>query len=122
MRILVIDDDPILLRAYQRLLRNYEVVCCDAPDALQILDQDTNFDVVFCDLEMSPLHGWEIYQAIEETSPGLARRFVFCTGGAMDARSQRFIDAREYVLYKPFRKAELFSFVDAVIAEERAIA
>ncbi len=52
-RILVIDDDQVMLRVIRRVLRNNEIVCVETgAAALQLLRQGQSFDLILCDLVM----------------------------------------------------------------------
>lgn len=66
-RVLVVDDDPVLLRTYRRILEaeDYEVhLAGDAEEALQLLD--VNPDVIVSDIAMPSMSGIELLRAIRE--------------------------------------------------------
>jgi len=106
MRILLINDEPLLLKSYARLLRRmggHEVVtaACGSK-ALEELEGDLSFDLVFCDLSMPDMSGIEVHRAINQFHPELDGRFVFLTGGATDAESQRYLqETGAPILVKP---------------------
>jgi CheY-like chemotaxis protein len=104
-RVLVIDDEEILLKAYRRMLaaKHDVVVVRGGADALELLRRDANFDVVLCDLMMPDVDGKSVYEALSLLSPGLARRLIFCSGGAYSSRLGDFVAALPNVtLDKPF--------------------
>ena len=78
-RILLIDDDGILLRSVQTLLEpEHEVVTAlGGADGLTILERDQDFDVVLCDLLMPRVDGVAVFSVLEKTAPQLAERVVF---------------------------------------------
>jgi len=103
-RILIIDDEPTVLRVFQRMLgTQHEVVIAEGGDkALAVLEQDTHFDVVICDLMMPEVDGVDIYEALLDRDPDLAQRLVFCSGGAFTARTKEFIEqVSNIVVSKP---------------------
>ena len=52
-RILIVDDDPLVLKAMRRLLHRHEVVTAPGgAEALAILEQRSDFNVILCDLMM----------------------------------------------------------------------
>jgi CheY-like chemotaxis protein len=109
-RVLVIDDEEILLKAYRRMLStNHDVVVArGGENALELLRADTNFDVVLCDLMMPDVDGKGVYEALNALSPGLAKRTIFCSGGAYSSQLGDFVASLPNVtLDKPFTAGAL---------------
>lgn len=114
LRILWVDDDERLLRAFVRKLkRNYDVETCHSGSAaLELLAEDADFDVICCDLMMPGMSGGRLSELIGRRYPGLATRIIFVTGGAFTGPEREFLDrTANPVLMKPFQWDEL----DAVI-------
>ncbi len=66
IRILFIDDDLVLLNMYKELLSRegfYPVVCSNSLDALRLL-QRTHFDIIFSDIQMPDMNGFELVERI----------------------------------------------------------
>ena len=109
-RVLVIDDEPAIVKIVERLLGcEHEVVgLVDSREALERLCSGEWFDVVFCDITMPYLSGDALHQEVARTHPDVARRFVFITGGAIDPRVQRFLaETPNERLDKPFESRQL---------------
>jgi two-component system cell cycle sensor histidine kinase/response regulator CckA len=119
VRLLVVDDDPMVARAISFAL-DYEVVLASSGrEAQQILGSDRRFDAVLCDLMMPEVTGMDLFDAIARTDPELAGRFVFMTGGAFTARARRFIaSVPNPHIEKPFQLGTLRAFVRAAIKDE----
>lgn len=103
-RLLLIDDEPRLLRAFRRILapRHEVVMAGNGQQALDILERDTGFDGVICDFAMPDVDGIHIYEVVSRRDRELAARIVFCTGGPMNHRGRRFIETTSNtVLEKP---------------------
>lgn len=82
-RILIVDDLPQIVRAMTRALPGHDVVGLTDPSAaLELLDRDAGFDLVLCDLMMSPMSGPELYARLVTHHPAIAARFVLMTTGA----------------------------------------
>jgi PAS domain S-box-containing protein len=94
LRILVVDDEPMIARSLERALkaRDDVVVCGGAKAALDELDASSDFDAILCDLSMPGMSGAELFTAIAQRWPGVERRFIIMTGGASSAAAQRFLE------------------------------
>ena len=104
-RILVVDDDSLVLRAVVAQLTFHEYVvtaCEDGARALAILEHEA-FDLVFCDLMMRGMTGMALDAALRARGSANADRLVFMTGGAFTAEGQIFVRANAArVVDKPF--------------------
>jgi two-component system, cell cycle sensor histidine kinase and response regulator CckA len=121
-RILVVDDEPAVLRAISRMLRDHDVVtCASGAAALELLERDRDFDAVLCDLMMPDLSGMELFRRIARTYPELGDRFVFITGGAYTVESQRFLaEGNRPTAQKPFDARALRDLVARLVGERPA--
>jgi response regulator RpfG family c-di-GMP phosphodiesterase len=81
-RVLLVDDDPNVLAAYTRQLRNrYEIESAQgAEDALQLIRKNAVYAVVVSDMKMPGMDGIELLSRIRETSPETVR--IMLTGYA----------------------------------------
>ena len=117
-RLLVIDDEEMVLSAVSRILNQHEVVCMShAHEAMGRLRGDDKFDIILCDLMMPSMTGIEFYEELLTTLPQMASRVVFLSGGAMTSKAAEFlrIVPNERV-QKPFGVSDLRSMVQAVLA------
>jgi signal transduction histidine kinase/ActR/RegA family two-component response regulator len=124
MRLLVIDDEPRLLRVLTIALREeHDVVTADGCEtALRILRDDASFDVILCDLMMPQGDGMIFYEKLRALNPDFNRRVVFMTGGAFTAQARAFLDSvPNRSLAKPFDPEALRSaLTDAGLADAAA--
>jgi CheY-like chemotaxis protein len=117
-RILVVDDEPRMGRAVERLLgpRYRVAVVGSAREALRLLEADPAFDAILCDLMMPGMTGMDLHEALARTDPPLAGRMVFMTGGAYTDRAQAFLDRMPgRRLDKPFRPDDLERVLSGVV-------
>jgi signal transduction histidine kinase/DNA-binding response OmpR family regulator len=117
-RVLCIDDEPAILRAYDRTLRqHYELVFADGGTSAQrAILSDGPFDAIVCDLRMPDVSGDRLYAAIVERRPELARRFLFVTGSVDDARTEETLrGSGARILHKPTKLAALRQAIDAIV-------
>jgi signal transduction histidine kinase len=107
--VLVIDDEPLVLKLLDAILRKgWEVTTVpSAADALQRLGA-ARFDAVVCDLMMPGMSGIELAREVERKDPELRRRMLFLTGGAVTIEAEDFL-ARPDVRHmtKPVTRTEL---------------
>jgi PAS domain S-box-containing protein len=122
-RLLMIDDEPMLLRTLPRMIPSHDVVCLEnAEEALSLLERDPGFDIIFCDLMMPTMTGMQFYEALLARAPQLARRVVFLTGGVTSANTADFLRVVDNdCLTKPILPRALRSFVaERLAAPERS--
>ena len=97
-------------KAIERLLGpRYRIsVAGSARDALRIIEGDSGFDVILCDLMMPEMTGMDLHAALHRSRPELAGRMVFMTGGAYTDQAQDFLERLpDRRLDKPFRPDEV---------------
>jgi CheY-like chemotaxis protein len=103
-RVLVVDDEPAVLRAFRRVLaRNYDVITArSGSEALRVVLTDSHLDGILCDLAMPELDGPAFFAELKELCPQLLPRVVFITGGINTEKGQHFVEGLETpVLHKP---------------------
>lgn len=93
LRVLVIDDERSICRAFERLLRaDYDVSTANGGRyAIDLLRRDQAFDVVLCDVMMPGVDGCGVHAWMCEHAPHLVDRTIFCTAGAFSAEAQTFL-------------------------------
>jgi CheY-like chemotaxis protein len=103
LRVLVVDDDPIIGAIFTRLLKPWSVVFAQsAAGALARIQAGGKFDAILCDVAIPGMSGMEFHQAVAEAAPSMARRIVFVTGGASTPEAVTFLErTTNTVLLKP---------------------
>jgi PAS domain S-box-containing protein len=123
-RVLIVDDEPAILRALSRVLSGYQVTrALSGKEAVAHIERSGPFDVVFCDVMMPELSGIDVYERAREVCPGQEQRIVFITGGAFTEQAAAFIDSIDNPkLSKPFDAGEVRALVRSLTREpiERA--
>jgi DNA-binding NtrC family response regulator len=121
-KLLVIDDEPIILEGVRRILEpgSYHVeTFASGLAALERIKQET-FDLVITDLKMPGMSGLEVLKEIKESQPDLP--VIFITGytsvdGAVEVMK---LGAVDYIA-KPFTPEEMLSTVKRAL-EQRVVA
>jgi CheY-like chemotaxis protein len=118
-KILVVDDEDLVLRAIKRILREHDLTCLgSAAQALALIDRGERFDLVLSDLIMPNMNGIAFHAALSRRDPELARRVVFLSGGALNADEEEFLQASGNTrLAKPFQVDALVDTVRRLLAE-----
>ena len=121
-RVLVVDDEPTLLRALEALLRKmgHDVVCLDSPiAATQKLAQE-DFDVALLDIKMPQLSGLELLNAVKHRRPEV--EVIMMTGHATVETALVAVRAGAYdYLTKPFEDVELVARAVAKAVERKTL-
>ena len=115
-RALIIDDEPSLRDLLQRLLakRGFTVEVADDGAAAAGLIDRTDYDVIFCDIQMPKMGGMALHDTVQRRQPQKIAAFVFISGDTLNAELRQFADtAQTPLLSKPFGIAKL----DAVLAQ-----
>ncbi len=105
VRVLVVDDEPLVTRTFERLLAGSHHVesCSDGRQALQRLQAGGRYDILFVDIVMPEIDGIELYRRMLEDFPEQAERVIFVTGGAFSDGAAHFLEEVDRpILYKPF--------------------
>ncbi len=121
VKVLLVDDEPLVLRAYHRQLRSsFDVTATTSGgEAIELIRRNA-YDVVVCDLMMPDVDGPAVYEAAIAHQPELAKRFVFVSGGAFTERTRRFAaELGDALLDKPIDLAVLAERIALLAARSR---
>ena len=116
LRVLVIDDEPIVGDIVSRSLAQTANVVV----AMTFVDgcreaATGEFDAVVCDLNLPDGDALAFASFLGQGSPQLVSRLIVTTGGALTAAHQRFLDSMEpRVLSKPFAAPTVRQLVASV--------
>jgi len=107
--VLLIDDEPCLLEAFRRALRNepYEILLANsAEEGMQIVSAQ-KVDLVVCDERMPGMSGTEFLTWLTDAFPQIIR--ILFTGQATTAEARRALNEGKIfrILDKPCRLADL---------------
>lgn len=118
VRVLVVDDDEAVLRAFLRAFgARYEVVGVPSGEAaLEALHREP-FDLAVLDFQMPGMNGAELARRIEAELPSLPR--IMLTGYAglqeiIDLEDASLVSA---VLMKPWETADVERAIDQAVAQ-----
>jgi CheY-like chemotaxis protein/two-component sensor histidine kinase len=118
-RILVVDDEPMVMNAIRRILSKYELVCWDrATKALDVVRAGESFDLILSDVMMPEMTGIEFYEGLIRHDPEIAKKFVFLTGGANTQAAEEFLEGLPNpCIKKPFSAESLRAALRDLLAQ-----
>ena len=118
LRILVVEDDPMVRRTTVAILKSGGHTITEASDPARALEQieRAEFDAVLLDRSMPGGGGAPLVEAIRQSAPHVC--LVYFTGGDVPEEEQARVDA---VLYKPLGARDLLSLLDDVCRKRRVL-
>jgi DNA-binding response OmpR family regulator len=113
-RVLLVDDDPAMLKSMEAVLADhFEVRTCSSPlDALRLIDRES-FDVVCLDWRMPEMDGIEFFGALERKLGDRMPCCILVTGHAAELLDHLSVESKKMLgmLRKPFSPRELIERV-----------
>jgi PAS domain S-box-containing protein len=119
LRVLVVDDEPLVAETVARLLRqDHDVtIATRGEDALSRVTQGQRFDAIVSDVMMPTMSGIELHEALQRLAPEQAQRMLFLSGGAFTEHARNRLDQLGAPqLAKPITAAALRSCVQDIAA------
>ena len=116
LRVLVVDDEPLILHVISRFL-NPSVVVKTATSAEEALDEIVaqHYDLCFLDIILPGMTGLDAMKRINELSP--TTKVALMTGNLLDEAMKRKIEDTAYAfIEKPFELTHIKEVVDRVAA------
>lgn len=120
--ILVVDDEPGVLRVCRRLLERegHIVHTTDCGEkALVLVEEDAQIDLLLCDVYMPTMTGGELAELARELRPKLP--VIFISGHLLESQAARQLNIGDDIkfLKKPFMGDELISVVQGSLESVR---
>ena len=109
-RLLIVDDEPLVLRALARSLgKDYEVTTFpSSAEALHSLTSSNSWDAILSDMVMPGMDGVEFARRAVAARPDLAGRIMIMTGGTCTRRACSALEQSGLtVIAKPIDLAHL---------------
>lgn len=128
IKILLVDDEPNVLKALSRLLKQYHLTTAESGEEALLLSRDLTFDLVISDYRMPGIDGVEFLSRFKRIQPDAIRMVL--TGYADLEGAQHAINEAEVFRFinKPWSNMEIISAVEnglthrRILLENRALA
>lgn len=107
--VVCLDDEPQILSALRRLLRNepYEFLTTERPDLALAWVVERKADLVIADQRMPGISGLEVLETVRLCSPDTVRVMLTAQSDLTEVLQVRGIDAIERLVRKPWDGEEL---------------
>jgi len=121
VKILLVDDEPGMLRYIRTLLEvdDYKVeTASTGEDALQQVEKGLRPDLVLLDLLMHGIDGLQTLEQLRQLVPGMKVVMLSCVSDTRKVVQAIRLGAHDY-LTKPFQKAELDTVIDQCLGKNK---
>ncbi len=119
IRVLVIDDDAVLLKMTHDMLSRSQISCdtCQNVQELTVLMRKYRYDLLITDIRMPEINGYELLELLRASDIGDSRTIpVIALTARAEYQEEKFIESGfTTCLYKPFSINELLSAVQRSI-------
>lgn len=118
-KVLVIDDEELLVKTFARLLERlkYDVLIATRPEDAIAMAEEESFDLVLCDIRMPGKNGVETIREMRTTAEKSGKKVapvIFLTGFADKKLEQeaQTLNPAAYI-YKPFDTTKLLEVIES---------
>ena len=117
-RILAIDDEPIIIKVSEKVLKaeGFDVdVACNGQVAKDMAGK-VEYDFFLSDIRTPAMNGMQFYEYLRQEQPGLENRVIFTTGDVMSPEVKNFLSKKNnFFLAKPFTPSELRTIIEKAL-------
>jgi CheY-like chemotaxis protein len=119
--VLLVDDDPMILRVGSALLKTLGYKAIEAPGGKEAMDiyktEKDQIDLVILDMIMPGLDGGETYEKMKEVNPDV--KVLLTTGYGIDGKATEILERGcDGFLQKPFRLGDLSEQIERILSEK----
>lgn len=118
-KILVVDDEDIVIQCCLRILENsaYQVEYAQSGQEALVKVENSRFDLIILDFMMPKMDGMEVLKRVKEMQPGIKVIMVTGLDQAETAMRARSLGVFDY-LPKPFDPDDLKQAVERAVAQQ----
>ena len=124
-RILVVDDNPVITEILCRMIKQcgYEAVeLTSGEDTLEYLEREARPDLIFLDILMEPMDGWETLRRIKGDDRTREIPVIMITAKPLaPAELEEYSSIIEDYIQKPIPRRELSMLIDQFFRKKSAL-
>src|SRR5437867_399968 len=116
--VLVVDDEPLVRAVVCENLRDFgwrTLEARDAQEAIQILEGNASVHLVFSDIQMPGMDGFELLRWIKEHRPQV--RVLLASGVDSVKAAGGYLGPPRWLVFKPYSMAEVDARLREMLAE-----
>lgn len=120
IRILVVEDEPVISRVCSQVLRGegFEVDIAINGNIAESMLEKGEYDLILIDIRTPVMNGKQLYQSINDKHPDLTDRVIFTTGDLLGGDTKIFLEqSGRLFLPKPFTPDELKTIVGKALRQ-----
>ena len=117
IKLIFIDDDRIQLDLTKAMLHSpqLQITCYDSPDILFHLLKKEKFDILFTDIQMPALNGFNLLKGIRQQAQETSQLPVVALTARSDMNEEEFIrQGFTAALHKPYTQSELLRLITSI--------
>ena len=119
-RVLIVDDDQIVRLLIAKVVRKYNaesVMACDGREARELLNGSEPFALIFLDLFVPHVTGWDLLEEIRTKPAGKGAAIVIFTGAVVSKTEKEALNGKvsAYVNKETFSLAEFDKLVSGFL-------
>lgn len=121
-KILVVDDSKLIHKMFDMMLRQYQLVhALDGREALTLLTEHADVDLILLDVNMPNMNGLEFLDQIKGDSAFADIPVVMISTEGTEEDTQRGLEAGAVAyIKKPFKNEEILGMIADIEAPSRA--
>lgn len=117
IKLIFIDDDRIQLDLTKAMLQSpqLQITCCDNPDILFHLLKKETFDILFTDIQMPALNGFNLLKEIRQQTHESNQLPIVAVTARSDMNEEEFVrQGFTAALHKPYTQSELIQLITTI--------
>lgn len=119
-KVLVMDDDPNLLRIYRKALRkeNYDVEVAITTQLAQELIENNKFDIFVCDIQVGKERGTDLLEKMKQKLHEDQTQTILCSAYGQYRYMSENVGA-DFFLEKPISLGTLMTLIERLVADHQ---
>lgn len=122
-RVLVVDDDPILLKIVEDMLGHKGIICTTCLNVKEVIVEleQANYDVVLTDIQMPGTDGFGLLNLLRNSSIGNSKTVPIAVMTARGDDNTEIYTKEGFIgcIYKPFNIRNLLTFLSSIMLTQK---